>query len=104
MADSLRRFKEINERMEHLKCFYPFFEAYTSRPMQGLDYDAPYLALDVLTLLIEKGRLQAVGAGGGDVLGIGGEQVSLVGGERVGHGQQGLILGGAVGADRARLP
>jgi len=58
MADSLRRFKEINERMEHLKCFYPFFEAYTSRPMQGLDYDAPYLALDVLTLLIEKGRLQ----------------------------------------------
>jgi len=26
--------------------------------MQGLDYDAPYLALDVLTLLIEKGRLQ----------------------------------------------
>ena len=41
MTDSLRRFKEINERMEHLKCFYPFFEAYTSRPMQGLDYDAP---------------------------------------------------------------
>ncbi|HNT08997.1 hypothetical protein, partial [Methanoculleus sp.] len=58
MTDSLRRFKEINERMEHLKCFYPFFEAYTSRPMQGLDYDAPYIALDVLTLLIEKGRLQ----------------------------------------------
>jgi len=58
MTDSLRRFKEINERMEHLKCFYPFFEAYTSRPMQALDYDAPYLALDVLTLLIEKGRLQ----------------------------------------------
>lgn len=49
MADSLRRFKEINERMEHLKCFYPFFEAYTSRPVQALDYDAPYLALDVLT-------------------------------------------------------
>ncbi|HOZ44093.1 MAG TPA: hypothetical protein PLD13_10890, partial [Methanoculleus sp.] len=58
MTDPLRRFKEINERMEHLKCFYPFFEAYTSRPMQGLDYDAPYIALDVLTLLIEKGRLQ----------------------------------------------
>ncbi|MDI6720590.1 MAG: hypothetical protein QMD46_13370 [Methanomicrobiales archaeon] len=58
MGDSLRRFKEINERMEHLKCFYPFFKAYTSRPVKKQDYDAPYLALDVLTLLIEKGRLQ----------------------------------------------
>ncbi len=58
MTNPLRRFEEINERMEHLKCFYPFFKAYTSRPVQALDYDAPYLALDVLTLLIEKGRLQ----------------------------------------------
>lgn len=58
MSDSLRRFKEINERMDHLKCFYPFFKAYTSRHVRNLDYDAPYLALDVLTLLIEKGRLQ----------------------------------------------
>jgi len=58
MTDSLRRFKEINERMEHLKCFYPFFKAYTSRPVKKQDYDAPYLALDVLTLLIEKGRLR----------------------------------------------
>lgn len=44
--------------MEHLKCFYPFFKAYTSSRVQNLDYDAPYLALDALTLLIEKGRLQ----------------------------------------------
>lgn len=57
MSDSLKRFKEINERMEHLKCFYPFFKAYVSERSRKLDYDAPYLALDVLTLLIEKGRL-----------------------------------------------
>jgi len=57
MSDSQKRFKEINDRMEHLKCFYPFFKAYTSLPVKNLDYDAPYLALDVLTLLIEKGRI-----------------------------------------------
>ena len=40
--------------MEHLVCFYPFFKAYA----QKRDYDAPSLALGVLTFLIEKGRLQ----------------------------------------------
>lgn len=44
--------------MEHLVCFYPFFKAYTSLSLQKKDYDAPYLALGVLTFLIEKGRLQ----------------------------------------------
>ena len=40
--------------MEHLVCFYPFFKAYALKR----DYDAPSLALGVLTFLIEKGRLQ----------------------------------------------
>ncbi len=52
--DYQRHFKDINERMEHLVCFFPFFKAYA----QKRDYDAPYLALGVLTFLIEKGRLQ----------------------------------------------
>jgi len=50
-------YKEINKRMDYLKKFYPFFKVYTSYTVQKLDYDAPYLALDILTLLIEKGRL-----------------------------------------------
>ncbi|MDD3622865.1 MAG: hypothetical protein PHQ81_10715, partial [Methanofollis sp.] len=56
--DYQRHCKEINERMEHLVCFYPFFKAYTSPSVRGLDYDALYLGLGVLTFLIEKGRLQ----------------------------------------------
>lgn len=43
--------------MDHLKCFYPFFKIFTSSNIQKMDYNVPYLALDLLTLLIEKGRL-----------------------------------------------
>ncbi len=53
----VERFKEINKRMDHLKCFYPFFKIFTAPNVQKMDYNVPYLALDLLTLLIEKGRL-----------------------------------------------
>jgi len=55
--DYTKRFQEINERMDHLKCYYPFFKFYTSSFVRNLGYDVPYLALDVLTLLIENGKL-----------------------------------------------
>jgi len=44
--------------MDYLKNFYPFFKIYTSSVIQKYDFDVPYIALDILTLLIEKGRLQ----------------------------------------------
>lgn len=44
--------------MDYLKNFYPFFKIYTSSAIQKYDFDVPYLTLDILTLLIEKGRLQ----------------------------------------------
>lgn len=56
--DYSERFTEINKRMDYLKNFYPFFKIYTSSAIQKYDFDLPYLALDILTLLIEKGRLQ----------------------------------------------
>ena len=51
------RFQEINKRMDYLKSFYPFFKIYTTSSVQKSEYDVPYLCLDILTLLIEKGRL-----------------------------------------------
>lgn len=43
--------------MDYLKSFYPFFKIYNSSSVQKSEYDVPYLCLDILTLLIEKGRL-----------------------------------------------
>lgn len=40
-----------------MKKFYPFFRIYTSYNVQKVEYDVPYLVIDILTLLIEKGRL-----------------------------------------------
>lgn len=56
MEDS-EHLKNINRRLDYLKKFYPFFKIYTSSSIQKLEYDAPLLAIDILTLLIEKGRL-----------------------------------------------
>ena len=59
MVDYTKRFMDLNTRMENLKCFYPFFHIYIS-PLRdrNLDYDVPYLALDVLVLLVEEGKLK----------------------------------------------
>jgi hypothetical protein len=45
--------------MENLKCYYPFFHIYIS-PLRdkNLSYDVPFLSLDILTLLIEDGKLK----------------------------------------------
>ena len=49
---------EINKRLDYLKKFYPFFRIYATSNIQKLEYDAPFLALDILTFLIEHGRLE----------------------------------------------
>ena len=44
--------------MRHLKCYYPFFRIYAYSYRNNLEYDLPYIALSVLTLLIEEGKLR----------------------------------------------
>jgi hypothetical protein len=51
------RIKEIDNRLDYLKKYYPFFRIYATSNLQKTEYDAPFLALDVLTFLIEQGRL-----------------------------------------------
>lgn len=53
-----KHFQDINERMRHLKCYYPFFRIYAYSYRNNLEYDLPYIALSVLTLLIEEGKLR----------------------------------------------
>ncbi len=52
------RHEEIDKRLDYLKKFYPFFRIYTTANLQKLEYDAPFLAIDILTFLIEHGRLE----------------------------------------------
>lgn len=56
--DYAKHFQDINERMRHLRCYYPFFRIYAYSSRNNLEYDLPYIALSVLTLLIEKGKLR----------------------------------------------
>jgi len=56
--DYAKHFQDINERMRHLKCYYPFFRIYAYSSRNNLEYDLPYIALSVLILLIEKGKLR----------------------------------------------
>ena len=55
--DYTKQFQDTNERFRHLSNYHPFFKihAYTSK--NKLSYDAPYLAIEVLSLLITKGKL-----------------------------------------------
>ena len=51
------RFKDTNERLRRLKNSFPFFKLYVySR--ERLPYDGAYLAIDIITLLIEEGTLR----------------------------------------------
>ncbi len=55
-----KRFQDNNERMMRLKNSYPFFKLYQySRRGEGLDYDIAYLAIDVLSFIIEQGKLRS---------------------------------------------
>jgi len=56
--DYSERHQEIDKRLDYLKKFYPFFRIYATANLQKLEYDAPFLAVDILTFLIEHGRLE----------------------------------------------
>lgn len=56
--DYSERHLEIDKRLDYLKKFYPFFRIYATANLQKLEYDAPFLAIDILTFLIEHGRLE----------------------------------------------
>ena len=58
MVEYSERHKEIDKRLDYLKKFYPFFRIYATSNIQKPEYDAPFLALDILTFLIEHGRLE----------------------------------------------
>lgn len=55
--DYTKHFQDTNERMRHLSNYYPFFRIHSYASKNNLNYDAPYLALEVLSLLITKGKL-----------------------------------------------
>ena len=56
--DYSERHQEIDKRLDYLKKFYPFFRIYATANLQKLEYDAPFLSIDILTFLIEHGRLE----------------------------------------------
>ena len=54
------RFQATNERLRRLKNSFPFFKLYVySSQGERVAYDAAYLAIDILTLLIEEGTLKS---------------------------------------------
>lgn len=54
-----KRFQDTNERLKRLKSSFPFFKLYVySTQGERVPYDAAYLAIEVLTLLIEEGKLK----------------------------------------------
>jgi len=54
-----KRFQDTNERLRRLKSSFPFFKLYVySSQGERVSYDAAYLAIDILTLLIEEGKLK----------------------------------------------
>lgn len=55
-----KRFQDTNERLRRLKNSFPFFKLYVySSQGERVPYDAAYLAIDILTLLIEEGKLKS---------------------------------------------
>lgn len=55
-----KRFQDTNERLRRLKNSFPFFKLYVySSQGERVSYDAAYLAIDILTFLIEEGKLKA---------------------------------------------
>ncbi len=57
--DYNKRFVDYAERMNNMKCYYPFFQIYLS-PYNDKTYgcDIPFLALDTLSFLLEEGKLK----------------------------------------------
>ncbi|WP_321416538.1 hypothetical protein [uncultured Methanomethylovorans sp.] len=53
-----KRFQDTNERLRRLKNSFPFFKLYLYSKEKKYPYDVPYIAIDILTLLIEEGTLR----------------------------------------------
>ncbi|SES63244.1 hypothetical protein SAMN04488587_0197 [Methanococcoides vulcani] len=56
-SEYIKQYQDTNERFGHLSNYYPFFRIYAYTSKNKLNYDAPYLAIEVLSLLIKKGKL-----------------------------------------------
>ncbi|WP_370575878.1 hypothetical protein [Methanomethylovorans sp.] len=64
----IKRFQDTNERLRRLKNSFPFFKLYVySSQGERVPYDAAYLAIDILTLLIEEGTLKSRPVPVGDI-------------------------------------
>ena len=57
--DYNKRFVDYAQRMNNMKCYYPFFHIYLN-PYNDKTYgcDIPFLALDTLSFLLEEGKLK----------------------------------------------
>ncbi|MDY0386102.1 MAG: hypothetical protein RBT65_03030 [Methanolobus sp.] len=53
----IKQYQDTNERFKYLSNYHPFFRIYSYGLMNKLDYDIAYLAIEVLSLLIRKGKL-----------------------------------------------
>lgn len=56
-SEYIKQYQDTNERFRHLSNYFPFFRIYASASKKNLEYDAAYLAIEVLSLLIKKGKL-----------------------------------------------
>ncbi|WP_410509641.1 hypothetical protein RSJ42_05340 [Methanosarcina hadiensis] len=56
-SEYIKQYQDTNERFRHLSNYYPFFRIHAFASKNSLDYDAAYLAIEVLSLLIKKGKL-----------------------------------------------
>jgi hypothetical protein len=52
-----KQYQDTNERFEHLSNYFPFFRIYRFAAKESIEYDAAYLSIEVLSLLIRKGKL-----------------------------------------------
>jgi len=57
--DYNKRFVDYAQRMNNMKCYYPFFQIYLNpHNDKTYDCDIPFLALDTLSFLLEEGKLK----------------------------------------------
>lgn len=56
-SEHIKQYQDTNERLRHLSNYHPFFRIYAQITKSNLEYDAAYLAIEVLSLLIKEGKL-----------------------------------------------
>lgn len=56
-SEHIKQYQDTNERFEHLSNYFPFFRIYRFAAKESIEYDAAYLAIEILSLLIRKGKL-----------------------------------------------